>query len=169
MEDKTFRTVMIALVSASLLVGMVGGCNSCSSSRKIDDMKVANEKAVAAGEQARKKDIEQIGLMLQLQQPEIVSQFLQYSNATQYKNEIDINKERITNLQLQLKKMQENDTTKKPRLEHTVRLLGGAGAGVWPVYDSPHRPSVPGQLVHNGAYARDNVRDWLPGVVRLAQ
>ena len=106
----------MAGLSLVFLICFMGTCNSCSTSRKMDEQSVAITKLSARVDSSFANQSKSFELQQQLAQPQIVNQFLNLFNAAQYKNEIDLNNEKINGLQQQIKNLkQKNDTARKNR------------------------------------------------------
>ena len=113
MENKNQNIIYIILGVLFLMV-MINTCNSCSASRKADEI-IAAQKAMSTHvDDAISTQSKAFDLSIQLVQPQIVSQFLTFLGSEKYKSEIQLNNEKINALNLQLKNIKlKNDTIKK--------------------------------------------------------
>lgn len=115
MNDGQFKVIVLAVILLFLICFM-NMCNSCSTSRKVDQVLSKQDQAKVSADSIATKHETTTGIQLQLMQPQIVNQFLDIFNSEKYKNQIDLNQAKIDALNLQLKNEQlKNDTTKKRR------------------------------------------------------
>ena len=107
--------LVVILLSVLLLITLVNTCNSCGTSRKVDELSKRQD-TMKAQLISRIDAVSNItDLRMQMLQPQIVSEFLSLFNSAEYRSEIEINNQKIKNLQLQLDRQHRNDTTKAHR------------------------------------------------------
>ncbi len=112
MEKNNFKIVIAGMILL-FLMSCMNMCNSCSSSRKADEIKVRLDKSDSTAASENAKQAKMFETQMQLLQPQIVNQFLSIFNSEKYNNEIDLNNVKIKALQDQLKNLKDkNDTAK---------------------------------------------------------
>ena len=115
MTSNQFRTfVVIGIVL--FFLSCINMCSSCTTKSALLEFEKSNSEKFAAEARSRASDKIELGLQMQTLAPEISNMFLGYFNAEQYKGVIQINGEKIKNLNLQLQNIKSKvDSTKKNR------------------------------------------------------
>ena len=109
------KLIMVALVIL-FLMSFMNTCNSCASSRKLDELGVKVDAVGKQNDSLVSGQTKYIELRLELMQPQIVNQFLSMFNSEKYSNEMKMNDAKIISLQQQISILKEkNDTTKAHR------------------------------------------------------
>jgi sensor histidine kinase YesM len=115
MTNGNFKVIITAL-ALLFLMSFMNTCNSCSSSRKIDDLSVKVDGVASAVDNAARSQSTHLEIRLDMLQAQIVNQFLSMFNSEKYKNEIELNAAKINALRQQIKILeQQNDTAKAHR------------------------------------------------------
>ena len=115
MTSNQFKTLVVIGVVLFFL-SCINMCSSCTTKSALIELEKSSTEKFAAEAKSRDADKAEMGLRMQTLAPEISNMFLGYFNAEQYKGVIQINSEKIKNLNLQLQNMKSKvDTTKKNR------------------------------------------------------